>query len=176
MQSVQRAGHISDVISGTTFLADIRVAQDRLHETMRTYEQALQLAAEQGEPVPRGTADLHVGLSELRCERDDLQAATQHLLTGKELGESTGFPPNRVRWCMAMARIRQAQGDLDGALDLLDEAERMYVPDFSPNVRPVAAVKARVWVAHGRLGEALGWARAQRHWPFRAENGNATAT
>jgi LuxR family maltose regulon positive regulatory protein len=100
-------------------------------------------------------------VSELECERDDLQAATQHLLTAKELGERTGFPPIRARWCAAMARIREAQGDLDGALDLLDEAERMYVPDFSPNVRPVAAVKARVWVAHGRLGEALGWARAQ---------------
>src|SRR5207244_2892262 len=86
--------------------------------------------------------------------RDDLPAATQHLLTGKELGERSGFPPNRTRWCVAMARIREAGGDLDGALDLLDEAERMYVPDFSPNVRPVAAVKARVWVAHGRLGEA----------------------
>ncbi len=97
----------------------------------------------------------------MQCERDDLQAATQHLLTGKELGERTGFPPNRTRWCVAMARIQEAQGDLDGALDLLDEAERRYVPDFSPNVRPVAAVKARVWVAHGRLGEALGWARAQ---------------
>jgi LuxR family maltose regulon positive regulatory protein len=161
MQSVLRAGHISDVISGTRFLADIRVGQGRLHEAMRTYEQALQLAAEHGEPVLRGTADLYVGLSELECERGDLQAATQHLLTGKELGERTGFPPNRTRWCVAMARIQEARGDLDGALDLLDEAERMYAPDFSPNVRPVAAVKARVWVAHGRLGEALGWARAQ---------------
>ena len=60
-----------------------------------------------------------------------------------------------------MARIREAQGDLDGALDLLDEAERLYVSDFFPNVRPVAALKARVWVAQGRLGEALGWAREQ---------------
>jgi len=158
---VQRAGHISDVISGTRFLADIRVGQGRLYEAMRTYEQALQLAAEQGEPVPRGTADLYVGLGELQCERDDLQAATLHLLTAKELGERTGFPPNRTRWCVAMARIQETQGDLDGALDLLDEAERTYVPDFSPNVRPVAAVKARVWVAHRRLGEALGWARSQ---------------
>ena len=31
-----------------------------------------------------------------------------------------------------MARIREAQGDLDGALDLLDEAERLYVSDFFP--------------------------------------------
>jgi hypothetical protein len=33
--------------------------------------------------------------------------------------------------------------------------------DFSPNVRPVAALKARVWVAQGRLGEALKWTRAR---------------
>ena len=58
-----------------------------------------------------------------------------------------------------MARVREAEGDLDGALDLLDEAERLYVSDFSPNVRPVPALRARVWVAQGRLGEALGWAR-----------------
>ena len=60
-----------------------------------------------------------------------------------------------------MARIREAQGDLDGALDLLHEAERLYVSDFFPNVRPVAALKTRVWVAQGRLGEALDWAREQ---------------
>jgi LuxR family maltose regulon positive regulatory protein len=60
-----------------------------------------------------------------------------------------------------MARIRQAEGDLAGALDLLNEAERRYVSDFFPNVRPVPALKARVWIAQGRLGEALGWAREQ---------------
>jgi LuxR family transcriptional regulator, maltose regulon positive regulatory protein len=161
MASVQRAGYISDVISGTSVLADIRIAQGRLREAMRTYEQALQLAGEQGEPVPRGTADLYVGLSELHRERDDLRAATQHLLTSKELSERTGLPHNRSRWCVAMARIREGQGDLDGALDLLDEAERLYMRDFFPNVRPVAALKARVWVAQGKLGEALGWTREQ---------------
>jgi LuxR family maltose regulon positive regulatory protein len=31
--------------------------------------------------------------------------------------------------------------------------------DFSPNVRPIAALKIRVWIKQGRLGEALGWAR-----------------
>ena len=37
-----------------------------------------------------------------------------------------------------MARLREAEGDLDGALALLDEAERVYVGDFAPNVQPVA--------------------------------------
>ncbi len=53
-----------------------------------------------------------------------------------------------------MARIREAEGDSDGALDLFDQAERLYMSDFSPNVRPIAALKIRVWLAQGRLGEA----------------------
>ncbi len=58
-----------------------------------------------------------------------------------------------------MAGIAQAEGDLDGALLLLEEAERLYVGDYSPDVRPVAATRARVWIAQGRLAEARGWAR-----------------
>jgi LuxR family transcriptional regulator, maltose regulon positive regulatory protein len=158
---VQMAGNLSDAINGTIALADIRIAQGRLREAMRTYEHALQLATEQGEPVPRGTADLYVGMSELHREHNDLHAATQHLLKSKELGERTGLPQNRYRWYVALARIREAQGELDGALDLLHEAERLYMRDFFPNVRPVAALVTRVWVAQGRLGEALGWAREQ---------------
>ena len=102
---------------------------------------------------------MHVGMSELEREHNDLRAATQHLLRSREQGEHTGFPQNPYRWRVAMARIRGAQGDLDGALNLLHQAEGLYASDFSPNVRPVAAWKARVWVVQGRLGEALGWAR-----------------
>ena len=159
MAHLQMAGHLSDAVGCAIALADIRIAQGRPHEAMRTYEHALQLATAQGEPVLRGTAGLYVGMSELHREHDDLHAATQHLLSSKELGEHTGLPRYRFSWCVAMARIREAQGDLDGALDLLQEAERLYVSDFFPNVRPVPALKTRVWIAQGRLGEALGWAR-----------------
>ena len=156
----QMTGHIRFQIAGTYILADIRIAQGRLHEAVRTYEQSLQVATEQGEPV-WGTANLYVGLSELHRERGDLEAAKQHLLRSKELGEHVGLPETRYRWYVAMARIKEAQGDLDGALDLLDEAERQYVESPDPDVRPVAALKTRVWVAQGRLAEALGWAREQ---------------
>jgi LuxR family maltose regulon positive regulatory protein len=100
-------------------------------------------------------------MSELHREQNDLHAATQLLLKSKELGERTGLPQNWYHWCVAMARIREAQGDLDGTLDLLGEAERLYTSDFFPNVRPVTALVTRVWVAQVRVGEALGWAREQ---------------
>jgi LuxR family maltose regulon positive regulatory protein len=159
MAHMRRAGNISDAVGGALALADIRIAQGRLRDAMRTYEIALQLATEHGDPAMRGTADMYVGMSELYREYDDLEAATQHLLKSKEQGEHTGFPQNPYRWRVAMARLREAQGDLDGALGMLDEAERLYVSDFYPNVRPIPALKARLWVAQGRLGEALGWAR-----------------
>ena len=161
MANVQRAGYISDAIGCAIALADIRIAQGRLGEAMSTYERGLQLATKQGSPVLRGAADMYVGMSEVHRERDDLHAATQHLMTSQALGEHTGMPQNQYRWRVAMARIRQAQGDLDGALDLLQQAERLYRGDFFPNVRPVAALKARVWVAQGRLGEARDWAREE---------------
>ena len=158
---LRRSGQIADIFGCAIAMADIRLVQGRLGEAMRTYEQALQRASEQDGPVLRGTADMYVGMSEVHRERGDLQAATQQLLRSQELGEHNGLPQNPYRWRVAMARIRQAEGDLGGALDLLNEAERLYVGDFFPNVRPVPALKARVWIAQGRLGEALGWAREQ---------------
>ena len=138
--------------AGAITLADIRIAQGRLREAMSTYERGLLRATEHAGPVLRGAADMHVGMSQLCCERNDLDAALQHLLASRELGEHAGLPQNRYRWRVAMARIRQAEGDLGGALDLLDEAERLYVGDFSPNVRPIPALRARVRVAQGRAG------------------------
>jgi LuxR family transcriptional regulator, maltose regulon positive regulatory protein len=161
MEKVRLAGYISSAIGGALVLAEIQIAQGRLHEAMTTFERGLQWATEPGTPVLRGAADMYVGMSDLHREHNDLKTATQLLLTSQTLGELAGLPQNPYRWCAAMARIRVAQGDLDGALDLLDQAGRLYNANFSPNIRPIATRKTRVWVAQGRLDKALGWGREQ---------------
>ncbi|GAB3526755.1 LuxR C-terminal-related transcriptional regulator [Arthrobacter monumenti] len=161
MAGLRRAGHLTDTFGCAIALADIRLGQARLDDAMRTYEQALQLASEQDGPVLRGTADMYVGLSDLHRERGDLESATQDLLRSRELGEHSGLAQNPYRWRVAMARIREAEGDLEAALELFNEAERLYVSDFFPNVRPVPASKARVLIALGRLAEASRWAAEQ---------------
>jgi LuxR family maltose regulon positive regulatory protein len=159
LAQLQRAGNVADVVGGSLALAEIRIAQGRLREASRTYERALRLAAEGGTPALRGTADLHVGLAELHREWGDLDAAARQLRSAEEQGEHTGFPQHPYRRRVAAARIREAQGDLGGALALLDEAERRYVGDYYPEVRPIPALKARVWLAQGRLADAETWAR-----------------
>jgi LuxR family maltose regulon positive regulatory protein len=162
MASLATAGYLSDVVGCALALADIRIAQGRIRDAMSTFERGLEVATGRGPTALRGAADMHVGMSELLRERNDLDAAVAHLVTARDLGEHIGLPQNRYRWRVAMARVREAEGDLDGALDLLNEAERLYLGDFFPNVRPIPALRARVWVAQGAVGEALGWVREQR--------------
>ena len=159
LASLQMGGGILVAITGAFILASIRAAQGRLHEAVSTLEQSLQLAAELGEHVPPGTAELHVGLSELHREQGDLEAATQHLLRGEALGKQASLPFFEYLWWVARARIKKAQGELDGAIELLQKAERLYQRTPLPDVHPIGALKTRVWVAQGRLTEGLGWAR-----------------
>ena len=159
MASLERAGHISDVIGCSLALADIRLALGRPGEALRIYERSLALATGQGGHVLRGAADMYVGISTIFRERDDLDGAERQLLLAGELGDENGLPQNCYRSRVALAAIRRAQGDPEGALELLREAERLYVGDFSPDVRPVAAVKARLWVAQERFDDAFDWAR-----------------
>jgi LuxR family maltose regulon positive regulatory protein len=161
IKSMQKVGNIVFAIASTFVLADIMVAQGRLHEAVRTYQQSLQLASEHDIHVQRVTAHLYLGLAMLYHEMDDQETATQHLLKSSELGKQTMLVDWPYRWCLAQAQLKEAQGDLEAALDLLEEANRLYVRSPIPDLRPIAAMKARVWVAQGRLAEALGWAREQ---------------
>ncbi|MFD1505631.1 helix-turn-helix transcriptional regulator [Georgenia yuyongxinii] len=159
--NLERAGHFADTLGCTIALADIRTAQGRLHDAVVHLEHGLRVATAHGTSVLRGAADMHVGLSGVLRERNELDGARQHLATSEELGEHAGLPQNRHRWRLAMARIREAEGDLDGALQLLDDAERVYTADMFPDVRPLAAWRARVLLERGELGEALAWVRAR---------------
>ncbi len=101
VEGLQQAGHISDVLGCSITLADIRSTQGRLGEALRTYEQALRLASHEAGTALRGTADMYVGISQIACERNDLDSATPCLLRSQELGEHTGLPQNPYRWRVA---------------------------------------------------------------------------
>jgi LuxR family maltose regulon positive regulatory protein len=159
--SLEKAGHVADAVGCSLALADIRTAQGRLSEAMQHYERGLRLATRASGPPLRGAADMHVGMSELLRERNELDAARQHLLTSNEIGEHASLAQNPYRSRVAAARLCEAHGDPDAAIELLDEAAQVYTSDYYPNVRPIHALKARVWIAQERLGGAQRWAREQ---------------
>ena len=165
--SLHAAGNLSDELGGTVVLADMWLTAGYPGTARRLYTRALtRLEAlgegrdgEPGHSVLRGTTDLRVGVGELDHEAGDLDGARRHLETAAGLGDRAGITENRHRWFLAMARVADAAGDTNGALRHLDHAEQRYVPGFYPDVRPVAALRARVWIARGQLAEANDWAR-----------------
>ena len=150
------AEHFADILACSVGLADMQAGQGHLRAAERTLTAGLDLA-EQHDPL-RGTADLHVGLAELHIERNELDAAAAHLRSSLALGERLALPQHAYRWRVVDARLRAAGGDHDGALELLREAEQRYDTDYSPRVRPVTAVTARVRLLAGDLPGAQRWA------------------
>ena len=161
MSGFQKAGQIIFAISGTFGLADMRIAQGRLQDAVSIYDQALQLALAQGDPAIPGTADLYLGLAGLHHERGNVEEAQQNLSKSEALGEEAALADWPYRLRIAQAQIKQSQGDMAGAITLLDEAETLYFSTPLPNLRPVSALKARVWIAQGKLTAALGWEHEQ---------------
>ncbi len=161
MTRFERADYLSDAIGLAIAMADMRLAQGRLAEAMSTYERGLALATRGRSVTLRGAADMHVGIGEIMRQRGDIAGAAQQLRQAGDLGEENGLPQNPYRSRVAGALLLASQGDLANAVGLLDEAERVFFSDFSPNVRPIPALRARLWLRQGRLPEALGWARAR---------------
>jgi LuxR family transcriptional regulator, maltose regulon positive regulatory protein len=159
LASLEQSGVLPLALAAACDGAALRVARGHLSEAGRFYERWLKLVADRGGQAVPGVADLLLGLSALYCERGDLDAAHRHLLRGEDLARQAALPETPSRRFIVQARLRQAEGDLAGALDLLDAAERVYVRSPVPEVWTVAAMKARLWLAQRRLGEAQDWVR-----------------
>jgi LuxR family maltose regulon positive regulatory protein len=158
VRSLHAAGNLVDELDTTVVLGDMWVASGRPSRARRLYEQALQTATAGDAPYPRATADLHVGLAELDRQLDDLRSAEAHLELARVLGERASITENRHRWYLVMAQVRAAAGDYDAASHLLGQAEALYRHGFYPDVRPIAALQARVQITAGDLSSAGGWA------------------
>jgi len=156
--SLHAAGNLVDELTSTVILADMWIAAGRPGRARRLYERALRVAEEHPETTRRTTPDLHVGLSELDYDAGDLAAAKRHLEIAAALVEGTAATESRYRWFIARARVAAAEGDPQEAVALLSTAAQLYRPGFFPDVRPVATLTARVWIAHGHLAEASTWA------------------
>jgi LuxR family maltose regulon positive regulatory protein len=159
MHSAQKAGNIMFAVASAHGAAQILIAQGRLQDAVRTYEQSVQLASTAGREAQRFTAPHHLGLAMLYLEMGKDEIAAQHLQTGLELGSHCTLTDWPYHKCITQARWKEYERDLPAAVELLDEARRVYVRTLMPDAQPAEAWKARGYLKLGRLSDAQDWAQ-----------------
>ena len=158
MESMTLLGNHVFVVASAFGVADLLVGLGRLGEAERAYQDALQLAAQHGPEAEHITAHHHLGLSMIYHQRGDDALAAHHLQRAAELGLQTTLADWLYRWHMAQTQLKEAVGDLETALTLLDEAKRVYIQTVVPDLRPIAALKARIHLKQGRPDKVRAWA------------------
>ncbi|MEO1439716.1 MAG: LuxR C-terminal-related transcriptional regulator [Chloroflexota bacterium] len=167
VDSQRKAGSHYFETFGTVMLGDIRAAQGCLREAHAHYQQALRLVSpdtsnvEASPSLVQGPVALYTGLAEVHREWNDLQAADHNLRLGEEVVEQAILPGNAYRLACAAARVRSPRGDFEGALRQLDEAERLWQPSAVPDLRPIPALRAQIWLQQGDLSKASAWVQRQ---------------
>jgi LuxR family maltose regulon positive regulatory protein len=154
--SLHSAGALVDELSSTALLAEMWTVAGRPDRARDLCRRALSASEALGPGAARATSDLHVALAELDLDAGD-PASEQHLAEARPLAEREPNSESRYRWFVAAARLAEARGDRERAIGLLDEADGYYRPGYYPNVRPIAAMRARVWIAAGDLARATDW-------------------
>lgn len=157
IEHTRQAGNLAFALASGFYLAEIRLAQGQLREAARLCRQLLQLVPADDDAARLAVPHLHLGLALVAHEQGDVPAAALHLQASKDGGERASLVDWPFRWHLAQARVRESAGDWEAALDLLDEAGRRYVRNPVPDLRPLAALKARVHLRQGNLAAALAW-------------------
>ncbi len=154
----QKAKSLLGTVVDFQRLAFLRVLKGQLYEARELYHKALDMAADgKGHTLPVAIKVL-MGLGDLCYQWNDLEAATHHFLESIELAEKWADA-----WGMGaylfLARVRQAQGDINGAREAMQTAERFAIEFDASEIDDilVAAYQARLWVAQGDLEAAGRW-------------------
>ncbi len=158
MERLTQLGNHVFVVASAFAVADLLVGLGSLSEAERTYQDALQLAAQHSPEAEHITAHHHLGLSMIYRQRGDDTLAAHHLNQAAELGLQTTLVDWLYRWRVVQAQLKETAGDLETALSLLDEAKRVYIQTLVPDLRPIAALKVRTYLKQGRLDKARAWA------------------
>ena len=155
----QAAGERYLAVRPACDLGQVRQARGHLDGALHVYEQALEIATKAGHPLPPAGMAL-LGMAEVLYERDDLDAAARHATEGIALCRQLAYTQPLATGLATLAWIRQAQGDREGALEAMAEAERVAPgPGLAGLLNPVPAQRARLLLARGDVAEAARWAQ-----------------
>ncbi len=156
------SGNLVTFLSSISLLARLQVLQGRLRTAASTYGQAMQVTPERERlQTLVNSADYYFGMGDLLREWNELDEAERHLTQGMDLtrGTLTVYAEIVTLGYTALARLQQARGNFQGALETLSSfAELADRRHFVPRLLArAAAVQAELELANDNMKAALRW-------------------
>jgi LuxR family maltose regulon positive regulatory protein len=152
------------VMVATYNLARLYGIKGQLARQAEICQRALQFATERAGPGMRsmsGLGMIHLGLPDVWYEWNELESAEQQVQEGIALDEPGGYVGILVNGYTLLARIRQARGDPQGALEAMGKLEQAVQQRNWPRTTADEVATYRAWLslAQGNLRAAVRWAR-----------------
>jgi LuxR family maltose regulon positive regulatory protein len=157
------AGAVINTVAASCVLARLYAIQGLLKKSYDTYQTAAQLIPGPSEQHLGARALVKVGMADLLCEWNDLEAALARMKQGLAL---LPFWDKADDWALAyitLARIYLAQANRSGATEAVEKAVQIIQTRgvFSEARHVVEIAQVKLWLAHGDLEAASRWATSQ---------------
>jgi LuxR family transcriptional regulator, maltose regulon positive regulatory protein len=152
------AGDAAVAADVSWYLAQVQRDRGRLDAALATHQRTLDAAEASRRVRPPYLGGAHVGIAQVAYQRDDLDAALQHLTEGVTLCRQLADTLPLAAGLATLAWIRHIEGNAAAAQDAIDEAERVTpsaaVADL---LNPVPAHRAQLLLARGDVAAAARW-------------------
>jgi LuxR family maltose regulon positive regulatory protein len=158
VQESQRSDQRILNLVATSTLAQAYESLGRLDQAARLHRQIIALEID---PALRNLPLIgigYVGLGGVLHEWLQFEEAETTLKKGLDIGQRWGSPEIIIGGYFSLAHLRYTQGDLDGALEILDKIEAEFLDAIPLHERAhMQAERARLWLAQGKLARAEAW-------------------
>jgi len=160
----QAMDNVWTTVTGMTDLAMVHRVRGRLRQAADLYREALQLATERNARNLGYMGRVEAGLAGVLYEQNDLAAARRYAAGSIEKTQWWENPNHFVFSYNVLARVLQAQGNFQGALETLQKADqvRRKFPVVPVLTSMIETSKVRLWLAQGNTAAAERWAQENR--------------
>ena len=148
----QASGNIMVTMAATTCLGQVQETENQLYLAAESYQRVLQLA---GDPPQPGASEAYLGLARITYQWNDLDTAQQHGQQSLQLARQMENVATPAACGVMLARLKLAQGDVDGAATHLAQAEQFVRQHNFVHLMPeVAAAQVLTMLHQGNLAAA----------------------
>jgi LuxR family maltose regulon positive regulatory protein len=154
-------GRLLMAVPALSDLAATRKVQGQLHQAEALYLRARRWMEQRDGLDSRVRCPYDIGLADLLREWNQLDAAREHAATGIEYSQRFGVGSLLLSGYVALMRVLQAQGEVEGALEALRNAEKTTQAYHVRLATNIEFKTARVvqWLAAGDVQTASRWAQ-----------------